>query len=206
MTHDRRPMNAHRFAHAVLLAATAALLAGCADFPLFDKKPARSPSHPKATSTVERDTPAVREAPARPKEKPRDRDDAPTPNAGLQEGIRLYNDGDYNGAIRQDIPFNPNVKDGRRTVGLSVDKSNWANTLDQPPFMAFQVGCGITFTFGGLRVDGNAQVVDVDQRPIDGLFAAGELVGGVFYFNYPGGTGLMSGAVFGRIAGSAAVR
>ena len=101
MTHDRRPMNAHRFAHAVLLAATAALLAGCADFPLFDKKPARSPSHPKATSTVERDTPAVREAPARPKEKPRDRDDATTPSAGLQEGIRLYNDGDYNGAIRR---------------------------------------------------------------------------------------------------------
>ncbi len=94
-------MNAHRFAHAILLAATAALLGGCADFPLFDKKPARSPSHPKATSNVERDTPAVREAPARPKEKPRDRDDAPAPSAGLQEGIRLYNDGDYNGAIRR---------------------------------------------------------------------------------------------------------
>jgi hypothetical protein len=95
-------MNIQRpFAHVVLLAATAALLGGCADFPGFDKKPARSPAHPKASTTVERDTPAVREASPRPKEKPRDRDDAPTPSAGLQEGIRLYNDGDYTGAIRR---------------------------------------------------------------------------------------------------------
>jgi hypothetical protein len=95
-------MNIQRpFAHAILLAATAALLGGCADFPLFDKKPARSPSHPKATAPVEREAPAVREAPPRPKEKPRERDEAPTPSAGLQEGIRLYNDGDYNGAIKR---------------------------------------------------------------------------------------------------------
>ena len=66
--------------------------------------------------------------------------------------------------------------------------------------------CGITFTFGGLRVTDEAQVVDTDQRPIPGLYAAGELVGGIFYHNYPGGTGLMSGAVFGRAAGSAAAR
>jgi hypothetical protein len=94
-------MNTHRFAQAILLVATAALLGGCADFPLFDKKPSRSPSHPKATAPVEREAPAVREAPPRPKEKPRDRDDTPSPSAGLQEGIRLYNDGDYNGAIRR---------------------------------------------------------------------------------------------------------
>jgi hypothetical protein len=91
-------MNIHRFAHVVLLAA---LLAGCADFPGFDRKPARSPGHPKAATTVEREAPPVREAPPRPKDKPRDRDDAATPSAGLQEGIRLYNDGDYNGAIRR---------------------------------------------------------------------------------------------------------
>jgi tricarballylate dehydrogenase len=66
------------------------------------------------------------------------------------------------------------------------------------------VTCGITFTFGGLRIDGNTQVIDSDGVPISGLFAAGELVGGLFYFNYPGGTGLMSGAVFGRIAGGSA--
>jgi len=111
---------------------------------------------------------------------------------------------DYNAAVRQDIPFDPTVKDSRGTEGLAVNKSNWANTLDEPPFMAFGVTCGITFTFGGLRIDTDAQVIDVDGGAIPGLFAAGELVGGLFYFNYPGGTGLMSGAVFGRIAGARA--
>ena len=67
------------------------------------------------------------------------------------------------------------------------------------------MGCGITFTFGGLRIDpSSGQVMDSDLLPIPGLYAAGELVGGVFYFNYPGGTGLMSGSVFGRLAGDAA--
>jgi len=47
-------------------------------------------------------------------------------------------------------------------------------------------------------------VVDVDMHPIPGLYAAGELVGGIFFFNYPGGTGLTSGAVFGRLAGTSA--
>lgn len=110
----------------------------------------------------------------------------------------------YNAAVMVDVPFDPNRKDGRGTRGLLVPKSNWANTLDQGPFLAFQVGCGITFTFGGVRVTEDAQVVDQDLEPITGLYAAGEMVGGIFYFNYPGGTGLMSGAVFGRIAGTAA--
>lgn len=110
----------------------------------------------------------------------------------------------YNAAVRTDIPFDPNVKDGRRTEGLAVPKSNWANTIDEPPFEAYAVSCGITFTFGGLRIDTNAQVIDTDGHPIPGLYAAGELVGGLFYFNYPGGTGLMSGSVFGRIAGTSA--
>ncbi|HEU5423500.1 MAG TPA: FAD-dependent tricarballylate dehydrogenase TcuA, partial [Nitrolancea sp.] len=111
---------------------------------------------------------------------------------------------DFNAAVRTDIPFNPTVKDGRHTEGLAVPKSNWANPLDTPPYEAYQVTCGITFTFGGLRITGDAQVVDSDGRPIPGLFAAGELVGGIFYFNYPGGTGLTNGAVFGRIAGTSA--
>jgi tricarballylate dehydrogenase len=108
----------------------------------------------------------------------------------------------YNRAVKTDIPFNPNVKDGRRTEGLAVPKSNWANTLDTPPFEAYAVTCGITFTFGGLRINTDAQVVSTDGEPIPGLFAAGELVGGIFYFNYPGGTGLTNGSVFGRIAGA----
>jgi tricarballylate dehydrogenase len=110
----------------------------------------------------------------------------------------------YNAAVRTDIAFDPNVKDGRRTEGLSVPKSNWANTIDTPPFEAYAVSCGITFTFGGLRITRNAQVLDTDGLPIRGLYAAGELIGGLFYFNYPGGTGLMSGSVFGRIAGDSA--
>jgi tricarballylate dehydrogenase len=113
---------------------------------------------------------------------------------------------DFNAAVRTDVPFDPTVKDGRATTGLLVPKSNWANPLDTPPYLAFQVTCGITFTFGGLRIDGEARVLDTDLQPIPGLFAAGELVGGLFYFNYPGGTGLMSGAVFGRLAGASAAR
>jgi tricarballylate dehydrogenase len=112
----------------------------------------------------------------------------------------------YNAAVRRDIPFNPNVKDGRCTQGLAIPKSNWANTLDTPPFEAYAVTCGITFTFGGLRINTGAQVLDTDGAPIPGLYAAGELVGGIFWFNYPGGTGLTNGAVFGRIAGMSAAR
>ncbi len=107
----------------------------------------------------------------------------------------------YNAAVRTDIAFNPNVKDGRRTEGLAVPKSNWANTIDTPPFEAYAVTCGITFTFGGLKVNPEAQVVNTDGQPMRGLYAAGELVGGIFWFNYPGGSGLTNGAVFGRIAG-----
>jgi tricarballylate dehydrogenase len=112
----------------------------------------------------------------------------------------------YNKAVMTEVPFDPNVKDGRGTRRLTIPKSNWANTIDEPPFEAYAVTCGITFTFGGLKIDTSARVIDVEGAPIPGLFAAGELVGGIFYFNYPGGTGLMNGAVFGRIAGASAGR
>jgi tricarballylate dehydrogenase len=110
----------------------------------------------------------------------------------------------YNKAVMTEVPFDPNVKDGRGTRGLAIPKSNWANTIEEPPFEAYAVTCGLTFTFGGLKIDPRARVIDTDGLPIPGLFAAGELVGGLFYFNYPGGTGLMNGAVFGRIAGASA--
>jgi len=110
----------------------------------------------------------------------------------------------YNKAVMTEVPFDPNVKDGRGARGLVIPKSNWANRIDEPPFEAYAVTCGITFTFGGLKIDTGAQVIDTEGAPIPGLFAAGELVGGLFYFNYPGGTGLMNGAVFGRIAGASA--
>jgi tricarballylate dehydrogenase len=113
---------------------------------------------------------------------------------------------EYNKAVRTDIPFNPNVKDGRCTQGLAINKSNWANTIDTPPFEGYAVTCGVTFTFGGLRITTDGEVVNTDYQPIRGLYAAGELVGGLFYFNYPGGSGLTSGAVFGKIAGTSAAR
>jgi tricarballylate dehydrogenase len=111
---------------------------------------------------------------------------------------------EFNRAVDTSTPFDPTILDGRATVGLAVPKSNWANPLDTPPFQAFGITCGITFTFGGLHVTSDARVSSEDGSPIPGLFAAGELVGGLFYFNYPGGTGLTSGAVFGRTAGSGA--
>ena len=96
--------------------------------------------------------------------------------------------------MRKDVAVQPECQGRTRHAGLEIDKSNWANTIEEPPFEAYQVACGITFTFGGLRIERDAQVVDVDMEPIPGLYAAGEVVGGLFYFNYPGGTGLTSGA------------
>ena len=95
----------------------------------------------------------------------------------------------YNAAVRTDIPYNPNIRDGRRTEGLAVEKTNWANRIDEPPFEAYQTTCGITFTFGGVRVNNDAQVMDTEDTAIPGLYAAGELVGGLFWFNYPGEPG-----------------
>ena len=108
----------------------------------------------------------------------------------------------FNDACRTDIPFNPNILDGRSTAGLDIDKSNWANPLDTAPFHAYHVTTGITFTFGGLHVTENGEVLDLYDGVLPGLYAAGEMVGGLFYGNYASGTGLMSGATFGRFAGA----
>ena len=114
---------------------------------------------------------------------------------------------EFNAAVRSDVPFDHTVLDGRGTIGIEPQKSNWAQALDTPPFEAYQTTCGITFTFGGLRIQAKSgQVLDVHLNPIPGLFCAGEMVGGIFYFNYASGTGLVSGAVFGRIAGTGAAR
>lgn len=108
----------------------------------------------------------------------------------------------YNRAVAVDVPFDPTRRDGRSATGLNVPKSNWANRLEKGPFVAFGVTCGITFTFGGVRTDGDGRVMTTEGRAIPGLYAAGEMVGGLYYDIYPGGAGLMSGAVFGRRAGA----
>ncbi|MBI51387.1 MAG: tricarballylate dehydrogenase [Chloroflexi bacterium] len=106
----------------------------------------------------------------------------------------------FNEAVQPGL-FNPTVLDGKKTIGIDPPKSNWAQTIDTPPYRGYAVTCGITFTFGGLKINSKSQVQDTSDEPIPGLYAAGELVGGLFYNNYPGGSGLMAGAVFGKIAG-----
>ena len=107
---------------------------------------------------------------------------------------------EYNSAV-QPGGFNPALKDGKRTEGIDPPKSNWALPIESPPFTAYPVTGGITFTFGGLKIDTEARVMDMEDNPIPGLYATGEITGEFFYHNYPGGTGLMRGSVFGRIAG-----
>jgi len=132
----------------------------------------------------------------------------------LEELVTLLDDVDaeaalstlkqYNAAITAEIEFDPTIKDGRGTRGLSPPKSNWANRLDKPPFVAYPVTCGITFSYGGLSVNTKGEVLNASEQPVPGLFACGELVGNVFFEGYPGGSGLTSGGVFGRAAGQSA--
>ncbi|KEF61376.1 uncharacterized protein A1O9_02942 [Exophiala aquamarina CBS 119918] len=121
---------------------------------------------------------------------------------------------EYNRAVhcfRDEHPdkrWDPSIKDGMSTqsskTGLTLPKSNWALPIERGPFTAVEITCGVTFTFGGLQVDpGTAGVIsDTTRRPIPGLYGVGELLGGLFYSNYPGGSGLTAGTVFGRIAGA----
>ncbi len=112
---------------------------------------------------------------------------------------------EYNEAV-QDGKYNPSIKDGKSTKGISPEKTNWALPIKEGPFYAFPVTCGITFAFGGIHVTTNGEVLNQNQKPVQGLFAAGEMVGGLFYKNYPGGSGLMSGSVYGRISGKQAAK
>ena len=121
---------------------------------------------------------------------------------GIDRDAMLRTIAEFNAAVDEDVPFNPAVKDGRGTRGLAINKSNWARALREPPFVAYEVTCGITLTFGGLAIDEQARVQSEEGEAIAGLYAAGELVGGLYYDRYPGGAGLTSGAVFGRIAGA----
>lgn len=110
---------------------------------------------------------------------------------------------DFNANINVDAEYDPNVLDGRNS-DVTPPKSNWAVAIDKGPFYAYPVTCGITFTFGGLKTDTHGRVLNTSGEHIDGLYAAGEMLGGLFSINYPGGSGLAAGMVFGRRAGSLA--
>jgi len=120
------------------------------------------------------------------------------PPEQLAATVREFN------AAGQPTEFQPARLDGKRTEGITPPKSNWAMPIDTAPYVAYVTTTGITFSFGGLHISRDAEVLDTTGRAIPGLYAAGEMVGGLFYGNYPGGSGLTSGSVFGCIAGRTA--
>jgi tricarballylate dehydrogenase len=120
---------------------------------------------------------------------------------GLDQAQALETLREFNAAVDEAVDFDPTIKDGKSTKGLDLNKSHWAQKLDYPPFRAYPVTGGITFTYGGLKISQKAEVLRENGSAIEGLYACGELVGGVFLGGYPGGSGLTSGTVFGRLAG-----
>ena len=129
-------------------------------------------------------------------------------NYGIKRDGLLETINNFNAAI-QPGPMNPNplVKDGKHTAGITLPKSNYAMSIDEPPFECYPACCGITFTFGGLLVDPKtSQVQHVAGRSIPGLYTAGEMLGGLWHWSYASGSGMMAGATFGRIAGTHAAK
>ena len=116
------------------------------------------------------------------------------------ETVRQFN------ASIQDGEFHPFRLGGKSTSGIIPPKSNWALPIATPPFEAYPTICGMTFTYGGLKITPSGEVLHESDRVIPGLYAAGEMVGGLWHDNYPSGGGMMAGAVFGRIAGTKAAQ
>lgn len=119
---------------------------------------------------------------------------------GLEPAVLTHTVDEFNKAVMTDHPFDPTKLDGRSTSGIQPPKSNWADVLDTPPFLAYPITGGITFTFGGLEVDEHARVISTADRPIPGLYASGDILG-IFFHNYPSCTGQTRNAVFSRLAG-----
>ena len=114
---------------------------------------------------------------------------------------------EFNAATDPAGTFDAFKLDGLSTADrLAIPKSNWAQPIEKGPFVAYGVTCGITFTYGGLKTDTTARVLNHEGLPMPGLWGVGEISGGFFAFNYPGGAGLTKGAVFGRLAGQAAAK
>ncbi len=125
--------------------------------------------------------------------------------AGLNPDILAHTVAEFNAAVADDVPFDPSKLDGKCTRGITPVKSNWAQRLDEPPYRAYPVSGGITFTFGGLTVSPDSEVLNTSLEPIRGLYASGDIIG-LFYHNYPSCTGQTRNLVFSRKAGANAAR
>jgi len=109
----------------------------------------------------------------------------------------------FNRAVTDERPFDPTILDGRGTEGIEPPKSNWATRIETPPFVAYGVSGGLTFTLGGLRIDPDARVLGASGAPMPGVFATGDILG-IFHGDYPSGAGQTRNVVFGRMAGEGA--
>jgi flavocytochrome c len=119
--------------------------------------------------------------------------------SSIEELAKTFNI-DVDGLKKTIEEFNNAVRDGY-TEGITPPKTMNAYRIETPPFYGINYVCGITLTFGGPLVDKYARVLDLEGKPIPRLYAVGELTGGFFFENYPGGGSLARCAVFGRIAG-----
>ncbi|MDX1486076.1 MAG: FAD-binding protein, partial [Alphaproteobacteria bacterium] len=124
---------------------------------------------------------------------------------GLNPEILVHTVAEFNDAVADDVPFDASKLDGKCTRGIIPPKSNWAQRIDEPPYRAYPVSGGITFTFGGLAVSTDAEVLNTSNQPIRGLYASGDIIG-LFYHNYPSCTGQTRNLVFSRKAGVNAAR
>ena len=124
---------------------------------------------------------------------------------GLEPETLEHSVAEYNSACRTDVPFDLSKLDGRSTQGIEPVKSNWAEPIVAPPFRAYLVTCGVTFSFGGLQINTETEVLNTSGAPIKGLYASGDIVG-LFFHNYPSCTGQVRNAVFSMTAGRNAVK
>lgn len=119
---------------------------------------------------------------------------------GIDPTILNHTVREFNNAVRKDVAFDPKILDGKCTEGITPKKSNWASPIEKPPYWAYSITGGVTFTFGGLQINTQAQVLNTSNNPIRGLFASGDIVG-LFFHNYPSCTGQTRNVVFSRLAG-----
>jgi tricarballylate dehydrogenase len=120
--------------------------------------------------------------------------------------VRQTIDG-YNSAIKPGQAFDNLKLDGAATEGLTPNKTNWARSVEKPPFYGYPLRPGITFTYLGVRVNDKAQVLMESGQPTGNLFASGEIMAGnILGRGYLAGFGMTIGTVFGRIAGQEAAR